>query len=274
VNSETSIVGIAEESANGSSYASGIFRTRASASSGVHLFSWWSVPRCAAISFANPDSSYPFSANPMEKVFTGRGDSRCINATVSDESIPPERNAPSGTSLIIRYDGRSEQGGQLFEVLSLRAGPPVRLSPMIREVPVRPVAFRPVRGDLDDVAGEHLARVPEDGVRRRHVLELEIVLERGTVDLAGEGGAFEERLEPGGEKNKPRRAGHEERLDPQAVAHQEELSRSAVPQREGEHPMNREIACPPPLAAGGEDHLVSESPRNACPFFSSSRISR
>jgi len=35
------------------------------------------------------------------KVSTGAVARRCISAATSDESIPPERNAPSGTSAII-----------------------------------------------------------------------------------------------------------------------------------------------------------------------------
>ncbi len=37
----------------------------------------------------------------MENVFTGRADCACINATTVDESMPPDRKAPSGTSAII-----------------------------------------------------------------------------------------------------------------------------------------------------------------------------
>ncbi len=96
------MVGIDEESANGSSYTSGILRTSESASAAVQIFSWCSVPRCAATARAYPDSSYPGSEKPIEKVLTGLAASRCISATTSEESMPPERNAPSGTSLIIR----------------------------------------------------------------------------------------------------------------------------------------------------------------------------
>src|SRR5215208_7544631 len=38
----------------------------------------------------------------MENVFTGRSLWACINATTVDESIPPERKAPRGTSATIR----------------------------------------------------------------------------------------------------------------------------------------------------------------------------
>ena len=37
----------------------------------------------------------------MVKVFTGRDDCACISPTMVDESIPPDRKAPSGTSAII-----------------------------------------------------------------------------------------------------------------------------------------------------------------------------
>ena len=38
----------------------------------------------------------------MVKVRTGRLDSACISATTVDESMPPDRNAPTGTSAIMR----------------------------------------------------------------------------------------------------------------------------------------------------------------------------
>ncbi len=40
----------------------------------------------------------------MENVRIGRVDCACISATTSDESIPPERNAPRGTSATMRSD--------------------------------------------------------------------------------------------------------------------------------------------------------------------------
>src|SRR4030088_2681446 len=42
------------------------------------------------------------SSKPMEKVFTGSGDCNAMEATTELESIPPLRNAPSGTSAIMR----------------------------------------------------------------------------------------------------------------------------------------------------------------------------
>jgi hypothetical protein len=40
--------------------------------------------------------------NPIENVLTFAPESRAINPTTTLESTPPDRNAPSGTSLIIR----------------------------------------------------------------------------------------------------------------------------------------------------------------------------
>ena len=60
--------------------------------------SWCSVPKCRATASAWGASSKPASSNPMVKVLTGREDWRCISATMVDESTPPERKAPSGTS--------------------------------------------------------------------------------------------------------------------------------------------------------------------------------
>jgi hypothetical protein len=45
---------------------------------------------------------YFVTLNEIEFVKTGRSEAPAIIATTADESTPPERNAPSGTSLIIR----------------------------------------------------------------------------------------------------------------------------------------------------------------------------
>src|SRR5689334_3252303 len=42
------------------------------------------------------------SRKPIENVLTGSGDCSAIEATTALESMPPLRNAPSGTSAIIR----------------------------------------------------------------------------------------------------------------------------------------------------------------------------
>ena len=55
--------------------------------------------RARATVRASALSSNSASRKPIEKVFTGPPDRRDISATTLLESTPPERNAPSGTSL-------------------------------------------------------------------------------------------------------------------------------------------------------------------------------
>ena len=51
---------------------------------------------------ANGSSLKRSSSKPIENVLTGSRGSSAIAATTADESTPPERKAPSGTSAIIR----------------------------------------------------------------------------------------------------------------------------------------------------------------------------
>ncbi len=59
---------------------------------------WWSVPRWAATTEASTDSSHQDSPVEMVKVWMGREDWACAEAVTTEESTPPERNAPRGTS--------------------------------------------------------------------------------------------------------------------------------------------------------------------------------
>ena len=62
-------------------------RARCGRCRGVRRRLWRAPPRRSAV-----------SRKPIVKVRTGRADSACISATTVEESMPPERNAPSGTS--------------------------------------------------------------------------------------------------------------------------------------------------------------------------------
>jgi len=80
VNSDTSIVGMAEESSERLVVRIGIRRTRSRASCGVPDLSWWSVPRCAATAAR---ARLVVSALPEadENVFTGPEAAFLISAT-------------------------------------------------------------------------------------------------------------------------------------------------------------------------------------------------
>jgi hypothetical protein len=60
------------------------------------------VPRWRATAAAKGASSYAASVKPIVNVRTGTTLCACINAVTSDESTPPERNTPSGTSETMR----------------------------------------------------------------------------------------------------------------------------------------------------------------------------
>jgi hypothetical protein len=65
------------------------------------------------------------SGKPMEKVFTGRVESVAMSATTVDESTPPDRKAPSGTSATMRR--RTASRRSLAELLrELLLGAPQR----------------------------------------------------------------------------------------------------------------------------------------------------
>ena len=69
----------------------------------MKISSWWSVPKCSATRRPCSDSSKLRSPKPTVNVFTSRdGIASTIIATTELESIPPLRNAPSGTSLTSR----------------------------------------------------------------------------------------------------------------------------------------------------------------------------
>jgi hypothetical protein len=66
----------------------------------------WRVPYCSATSFANGRSSMRWSAKPIEKLWSGSAEALAAEAVTRPLSIPPERNTPTGTSLLslIRTD--------------------------------------------------------------------------------------------------------------------------------------------------------------------------
>ena len=92
-----------DASANGSSRKSAIVGSSSIITCGVKTSSWWSVPKCSATRRACSDSSKLRSPKPIEKVLTApAGSASTIIATTELESMPPLRNAPSGTSLTRR----------------------------------------------------------------------------------------------------------------------------------------------------------------------------
>ena len=88
--------------------------------------SWWSVPNARAASLANSSSFASRSSNATENVLIGSLTIPLINAAIADESIPPDRNMPSGTSDIrrSRTDVRNSSRHSSMYSASRFAGPP------------------------------------------------------------------------------------------------------------------------------------------------------
>src|SRR5579864_4735439 len=66
------------------------------------MSSVWQVFRCSATFLAKQDSLKPFSSKPIVNVRTCELLTCCMYETMREESMPPDRNAPKGTSAIIR----------------------------------------------------------------------------------------------------------------------------------------------------------------------------
>ncbi len=92
-------VGKIEASPNGSSSQPDTSGSSSYADSIEKVRSWWSVPRNRATARACRLSSKLASSKPIEKVRTSRAGSTSQSAAATlEESTPPERNTPSGTS--------------------------------------------------------------------------------------------------------------------------------------------------------------------------------
>ena len=83
------------------------------------ITSWWSVRRRPDTSRAKDSSLKPVS-NPTENVLTGSGWIAAISETTMEESSPPERKAPTGTSATIRR--RTESVSRASSCASASAG--------------------------------------------------------------------------------------------------------------------------------------------------------
>ena len=83
-----------------------------STASGLTTNSWWSVAKRSATARAWQLVVAAASSKPIEKVFTGCVEAAAISATTIEESTPPERNAPSGTSAIIRRRTARRSGAE------------------------------------------------------------------------------------------------------------------------------------------------------------------
>src|SRR5437867_3330117 len=95
----------------------------------------------------------------------------------------------------------------------------------------------------------------EDGLRRRHVFVREVLGERVPIEVAGNVGVDEQRLQLGSEEKRPRELRVVERLLPETIAGEQETATPSVPEREGEHAFQTFEGCGSVVLVGVEDDL-------------------
>ena len=197
----------------------------------------------------------------MLKLLTGCGDASLISATIELESMPPERNAPSGTSAII---WRTRPAAALAQRLGRLAVAP-RSQRHGGRVPVA-MHRRLSVAIAQEMCRRQLVHALQHGPRRQHVFVGEELIERDRIELARDFRPDQQRLHFGRQPQALARSGPVERLLAGAVAGGDQRPRAAVPQREREHPAQaaREIFAPL-LVSMDQDFDVGVRERNRWP---------
>ena len=147
------------------------------------------------------------------------------------ESIPPLRNAPSGTSLISRSrtDSVSSSRTRSTHSASFSGSGAARRTPVLAHVRAAVLPGQVMaRRQLGD-ALEHRQRV-------RHVLVGQVMMQRFERELARHAAGLEDGLDLRREEDAVLLDAVAERLLPDPVAREEQRPRARVPDREGEHP--------------------------------------
>ena len=260
----TSMVGISERLDIGSSNQRGNSGTRSRASAGEIRSSVWSVPRCLATDRACAASSKLFSPNPIVKVLTGRLLCACINATTNDESMPPDKKAPSGTSAVICRPTASRSRtsrpstaavSPMIETIGLGRRNDLRRIPIARNLRL---ALRAVHEKL---SGLELVDAAVDAVRGRHVPPAHVGAKALPVDLRRPAIVGAQCLQLRAEHEQAAESRPVERLDADPIARQVQRSRLPIPRGEGEHavePLQRRRHTP--MGAGLDQHLAVRLP--------------
>ena len=187
-------------------------------------------------------------------------DSCAASAASSEESTPPERKTPTGTSLTrwartesrrrARSSSTSAPAGSRAQVLAAGG---LRTSEAL-------ASYLSLLPD-EQVPGRQLARSLEDRVGRGHEVEGEVGLERVQVDLAARQGA-----ELRGEAKLAVFVPVVERLDAEAVARQDQPPLAPVPDRHGEHAAQARGEVESVLLVEVDDHLGVAVAREAVPL--------
>ena len=152
--------------------------------------------------------------------------------------MPPERNAPSGTSATIRRPMASRRSASSRSVASSS------LMSSRADCPARATSASDQKGAISGAPRSRTVRMAPGGelvhsvinrMRRRHVAKAEIGREAVAIERGRPAVGSAQRLELGAEENAAVAISPIERLDAQPVADEVEHALAPVPQGDGEH---------------------------------------
>ena len=214
-----------------------------------------------ATSRAYASSLNPLSANATENVWSGRPSWRAMIAAMALLSMPPERNTPSGTSLMSRRRTDSSSNSRnRADGLRVRAAALEPLSPSPEpgfphgNIPVllngRLAVFEDQR-----VTGQQFLNAAKHGLAARDGSRAEQLGNRADVRFGVDQAAGENRLDLGSEDDPIAAPRPVERLHAEPIAREEEPAFRRIPDREGEHAAEAGDAVVAPLLVRVHDRF-------------------
>ena len=184
-----------------------------------------------------------------------------------DESTPPERNAPSGTSATMRRRtasvSRASRPSTASHVVYTVSGLSTRPGHVI-EPPVGLDHRCGVLADVQKTSRRELEHVSIDRMRTRDVVVSHIGGERPSIELRRPAGVRAKRLQLRAEDEQSVEQSPVERLDAEAIAHEPQPALPDVPEGHGEHAdetPDRDLYTP--LPTGLDDDLRIRVTRKA-----------
>ena len=169
----------------------------------------------------------------MQKVLTGVEAPCCIMATTVDESIPPDKNAPNGTSerILRATDRRISRSSSSIASCSL---PSKRLTQSLARDPLGgPEAVVCAVGsrsaEPNDRAWRYLVNVLDDALVAGNDAVAEEGRDGGAIEPRSKRGELVERLELGCEGDAEVALHVQQRFDPESITNERQTLRLVIP---------------------------------------------
>ena len=205
-----------------------------------------SAARCLRAIAVSSNAASP--SKPMLNVRTGSRINWLMTPTMIVESMPPLRNAPSGTSLISRRSTAAVTSSRTRAAVRRRdrGGSGSRSTSGNVSCQYLRGADVPSRSITSTRAGLDVANAPVERVRMRHVAVQEVVAapRRSSISTCGVR-MGQERLDLRREQRCGRHPGREQRLLAGAIARQHQPSAPLIPDGQREHAVEPSIARSP-----------------------------